>query len=74
MYHVQSIEKKSLTNLGMYDTWLFNGNGFTPSYIKEAFKLRTKDIFIQEWYNDKNYHNYCGIYNVVKMIGNLNNI
>ena len=81
MYHVQSIENKfelgcnfewintvslSLTNLGMYGTWLLNGNGFTPNYIKEAVELTTKVIFIQERYNDKNDHNYCGIYNVIK--------
>ena len=34
--------------LGMYDTWLFKGNGFTPNNIKEAVKLRT-ELFIQEW-------------------------
>ena len=56
----------SWSNLCMHDTWMFNGNGFTPSYIKEAVKLRTKDILIQEIYSDKNYHNYCRIYNVVK--------
>ena len=48
MYHVQSIEKKSeldcnfdwintvslsLTNLGMYDTWVFNGNVCSLNYI-----------------------------------------
>ena len=37
----------------MYDTWLFNGNGFTPNYNKEAARLRANGIFIQEWYDDK---------------------
>ena len=51
----------SLTELGM-----FNGNGFTPNYIKEAVKSITNDTFIQEWHNNKNHHNYCGICNVIK--------
>ena len=55
----------SLTNLGMYDTWLFNGIGFTPNYIKEAVKLRTKDMFIQEWYDNKDGLNRCGLYNAI---------
>ena len=50
----------------MYDTWLFNGNGFTSNYIKEAVKLRAKDIYIQQWYDNENNHNHCAIYNVVK--------
>ena len=56
----------SLKHFGMYDTWLFNGNGFTANYIKKAVKLRTMDMMIQEWYNDQNDDIYYGIYNVIK--------
>ena len=56
----------SLKHLAMYDSWLFNGNGFTPNYIKEAVYQRTKHIFIEEWYDNKNDHNYCRIHNVIK--------
>ena len=52
----------------MYDTWLFNDVYCMISYIKEAVELRTKHISIQEWYDDKNNHDYCEICNVVENI------
>ena len=41
--------------------------GVVSHQIKVAVKSRTKDIFIQELYDNKNNHNYCEISNVVKM-------
>ena len=36
-----------LCKIGMYDLWMYEGNGFSCACIKKAVKLRINDIFIQ---------------------------
>ena len=58
--------KHNIGNIGMLDIWFYSGNGFTNRYIKEAIKLRFKDIYIQEWQASKTNHPYCSFYKVIK--------
>ena len=58
--------KQKLGNCGMLDLWNFSGNGFTNKYVKEAVKLRIKDISIQDWHASKVDHAYCSFYDIVK--------
>ena len=58
--------KHCLQNIGMGDVWSYHGNGFTSLYIKEAMKLRIKDIFKQNWHEMKSNHDYCNFYDILK--------
>ena len=59
--------KKILDDLGMSNLWTFHGNGFSNAYVKEAVKLRSKDICMQEWYEMKTTHAYCSFYDSIKI-------
>ena len=56
----------NLDNLGMSDVWNYHGNGFTNLHIKEAVKLRIKDIYKQKWNEVKSEHPYCEMYAIFK--------
>ena len=58
--------KKCLDNLGMSNIWISQGDGFSNIYVKEAVKLRSKDMFLQEWHNMKSQHLYCNFYESIK--------
>ena len=58
--------KHNLQIIGMSDIWNFSGNGFSNTYVKNAIKLRIKDIFQQNWHEMKSTHSYCPFYDIIK--------
>ena len=55
-----------LRDLGMYDLWLNEGNGFNNVYIKESVKLRLHDMYKQSWNESVTSHDYCDFYRQIK--------
>ena len=54
------------SNLGMNDIWEFEGHGFSSDYVKQAVKLRIRDISIQELSSDMADHYFCDFYRHIK--------
>ena len=57
-----------LANIGMNDVWIMQGNGFTTDYVNLAVKRKLNDIYLQQWYEDKQKNNF---YNTIKDEWNL---
>lgn len=56
----------NLSLMGMRDIWESQGLNFTTEYVKQAVKLRLKDVFLQEWSNELQLHEYCDNYRLFK--------
>ena len=54
--------ENSLGHLGMYDLWVYQGNGFPTEFIKNSVKRRVYDMYIQEWRADTQMHDFCDSY------------
>ena len=58
--------KQELNNMGMPNLWNLHGDGFSNIYVKEAIRIRYKDIHLQKWLALKESHSYCNFYDVIK--------
>ena len=47
-----------VANIGMNDVWIIQGNGFATDYVNLAVKRRLKDIYLQQWYENKQKYNF----------------
>ena len=47
-----------LANIGMNDVWIVQGCGFTTKYVNMTLKCRLKDIYLQQWSEDKQKYNF----------------
>ena len=65
--------KSCLDDLGMSNIWTFQGDGFSNVYIKESIKLRSRDMYLQDWNNMKSQHSYCEFYNSIKVEHKIEN-
>ena len=66
--HLSDADQSKHQNIGMNDVWIMQGNGFTTDYVNLAVKRRLKDIYLQQWYEDKQKNNF---YNTIKDEWNL---
>ena len=52
-----------IVDIGMNDVWIVQGNRFTTGYVNLAVKRRLTDIYLQQWYEDKQKNSF---YNTLK--------
>ena len=65
--------ERNLSNMGMRSIWMYEGFGFSNTYVKEAMKLRLKDMYIQEWNAELNMKKTCGMYKLMKATDGIEN-
>ena len=63
--------ENTLSHLGMYDIWLFQGNGFCTNIIKNRVKRKILDTYMQEWSAEVQMHDFCDLYQYFKTNSNL---
>ena len=57
---------ETLNCTGLNNLWLNEGDGFSTSYIINAFKLKTSDAYSQNWHSTVEQNTQCNIYRMYK--------
>ena len=65
--------RNNLCRIGMRDIWEYQGLNFSTEYVKLAVKRRIMDIFLQDWSNELQHHDYCVTYRSFKKDWQLEN-
>ena len=60
--------EQNLSNVGMRNIWMYKRFGFSNIFIKEAVKLRLKDMYIQKWNIEMNMKKKCDVYKLMKLM------